>query len=313
MAEGEQAEPAPEPQSEAQAAPQHKSVQRWALLLRVHRLVKEIEPWSILFAVLALGLALAAFWIDYRDRVEERTVRAWQLLTTKSPGNSGKREALQYLNSEDGLLCFGSGCWVRLKSRTPLTGLDLSETVHDDGPGPVFLEGVRLLNANLMGIRLTGAQLQGADLRSSNLRGAILNDADLSLADLRGATLAGASLRGASLVGANLSYADLGSWSSQNVRRIGDPDVRVSAADLRGADLQFAALINTNLQQADLRGANLRSVHLIGADLSASNLQGVELTGAFIDQEVKVTQAQLDEACGEGTFLPAGLSIKPCE
>ena len=71
---------------------------RPGLFRRIHRRVKEIEPWGILLAAVGLFMALITFWIDYSDRVEERTVRAWQLHTTRAPGNSGKREALEYLN-----------------------------------------------------------------------------------------------------------------------------------------------------------------------------------------------------------------------
>ncbi|MCP5036747.1 MAG: ABC transporter permease, partial [Rhodobacteraceae bacterium] len=101
----------------------------------------------ITFASIALGAW--AFWIDYGDRVQARLVnkktleayveqtginqatlseiaearadreadaitRAWTLITTPAPGNSGKGSALEYLN--------GLGI--------PLTGIDLScETI----------------------------------------------------------------------------------------------------------------------------------------------------------------------------------------
>ena len=46
-------------------------------LTRIHHWVKAIEPWGILLAVLALWLSVISFWLDYTDRVEDRTVRAW--------------------------------------------------------------------------------------------------------------------------------------------------------------------------------------------------------------------------------------------
>ena len=70
----------------------------------------------------------------------------------------------------------------------------------------------------------------------------------------------------------------------------------VIAADFSGVNLTGAHLTN-----ADLRGADLR-----GAILTDANLSGTDLTGA------SVTQPQLDTACGTGTRLPAGLTIKPC-
>jgi hypothetical protein len=151
--------------------------------LIVHRAVKEIEPWGILLAVVGLFLSLAAFWLDYSDRVEERTVRAWQLLMTKASGNSGKREALEYLNREDGLFCGEDGCLLTLKSRTPLVGVDLSAP---GGGVMAFLDQVRLpdadlKSANLSGANLTEANLSDANLGGANLRGANLGDANLDL------------------------------------------------------------------------------------------------------------------------------------
>jgi hypothetical protein len=95
----------PPPAAKASAVGNSAAPGRVRLRSRMHRTVQEIEPWGILIAVVALVLSLASIWIDYADRVEERTVRAWQLLTTRAPGNSGKIAALQYLNREDGLLC----------------------------------------------------------------------------------------------------------------------------------------------------------------------------------------------------------------
>jgi hypothetical protein len=101
----------------------------------VHSFVKEAEPWGILAAVLALFVSFLAFRSDLEDRMEERSVEAWQLLATKASGNSGKREALEYLNNEsDGGLCLGGLCllWPP-KTRTPLVGLDLSPSEENTG------------------------------------------------------------------------------------------------------------------------------------------------------------------------------------
>jgi Pentapeptide repeats (8 copies) len=185
-------------------------------LSRIHNAVKEIEPWGILIAVVALLLSLASFWIDYSDRVEERSVRAWQLLTTRAPGNSGKIAALQYLNREDGLLCFDAlqgrlgwlhghniSCLISLKAPTPLTGIDLSPPDPEDNgtPGNPLDDPA---GAYLRYVELRGADLRSAVLHRADLAGADLTDANLSRADLREAQLDGANLTGANLTGANL-------------------------------------------------------------------------------------------------------------
>jgi uncharacterized protein YjbI with pentapeptide repeats len=273
-------------------------------LKRLNELVRCAEPWGIMLALIVFALA-------FIDRVEERTVRAWQLLTTPAPGNSGKGSALEYLNEEDGLLCWGGSCLITMKSQTPLRGIDLSppdrtpDNSEDDPPGAylrdVKLSGAFLREANLPDADLIGANLSGADLVAANLRGAklswpadlsgaILIEADLSGADLRKANLSDAKLSraklsGANLIGANLSDANL----SDCVDRV--------CADLSGANLTDAILIRAMLSGADLSEA----------DLSAANLSGATLIGA------NLFSADLTDACGDtSTKLPEGVTIKPC-
>ncbi len=181
---------------------------------RIHRAVVVFEPWGILVAMLALSMAVIQFWIDYEDRVAERTVRAWQLVTTPAPGNSGKAAALEYLNKEDGFLCSGwidAGCLLLLKPRTPLVGIDLSPGNTGAAGSPqrplgtylvdVNLSRAILIHANLTGAILNGANLTGANLTGANLAGTILTGAILTGADLAGVILAGAHLGGADLRG----------------------------------------------------------------------------------------------------------------
>ena len=248
----------------------------------VHEAVKIVEPWGILFAASALLLSVVQFWWEFGDRVEERQVRAWQLVTTIAPGNSGKKEALEYLNREDGLFCFESlrvildwfhdekdiKCLFSLKSRVPLVGINLSLSANnavDDSSSNltgVFLAGVDLREAILMKAKLSGAFLSRADFRGANLF-----EADLSAANLEDADLGGANLSAA-----NLSFADL------------------SDADLSDADLN----------DADLNSANL----------SGANLSGVDLGGVL-----NLKSSQFDEnTCGNSsTKLPNELTIKVCE
>jgi uncharacterized protein YjbI with pentapeptide repeats len=82
----------------------------------------------------------------------------------------------------------------------------------------------------------------------------------------------------------------------------------LSRADLSDANLRSADLSDANLRGADLSGANLSRADLRYADLRHANLSGADLSGAR-----KLTQMQLDQACGDAnTKLPAGLTIKPC-
>jgi hypothetical protein len=149
------------------------------------------------------------------------------------------------------------------------------------GPGVVDLANVSVPVADLSGADLSGANLRGANLAVATLSSARLINADLSGAILLGANLSGADLSRASLDDANLIAAILG-----------------------GANLSDAVV-----RGADLRGASLGGANLINASLRGANLSGADLSGAR-----GLTQAQLDEACGNAnTKLPEGLKPpKPC-
>ena len=273
----------------------------------VHPWVQPAEPWGILLAVIALSLSLVAFWIDYSDRIDERTVRAWQLLTTPAPGNSGKREALEYLNRRDGLWCRRDDCFLTLKERADLLGIDLSPpdrgepgNPEDDGPG-AFLVSAKLPGANLVQASLFRADLSGADL----------SHADLSHADLGGATLIGATLGMAQLHGANLGRADLARahfyradlskafLAGANLGRASHERATLKGAILNGADLSEADLSSANFSDAEFKGANLR-----GAEFDEAVFSGANLSFAR-----GLTQAQINSVYGDkDTKIPEGLT-----
>jgi uncharacterized protein YjbI with pentapeptide repeats len=127
--------------------------------------------------------------------------------------------------------------------------------------------------AGFEGVFLRNRSLQFIDLSESRMYGADMIEANLSRATLSRASLAGSNLRAANLRGADLSDADLS-----------------------GADLAFANLLGADLSRANLTGTVLYGAYLILADLSAA----------------KVSQAQLDNACGTGASLTDGLTLKPC-
>jgi hypothetical protein len=159
------------------------------------RAVKRAEPWGIVIAVVLLFLSLLTYCSDQSGRVEQRTVEAWQLLLHTAPGNSGKREALEYLNKEDGLICIKGNCWPQWKGRAELVGVKLGAYYGEDEDGNlqggVFLREVQLPSAKLAGANFAGAILDGANLSGADLSGAILDRASLTGADLSGAILTG--------------------------------------------------------------------------------------------------------------------------
>jgi uncharacterized protein YjbI with pentapeptide repeats len=128
--------------------------------------------------------------------------------------------------------------------------------------------------------------------------------AAVEVAQVKGADLENRDLRHADASGAFLVNAKLS--------RVGLSDADLREADFRGADLRVADLSGADLGGADFRGADLSGADLSGAHLY-SRVGGPDLSYANISWARGLTQAQLDEACGDDeTQLPEGLTIRPC-
>jgi uncharacterized protein YjbI with pentapeptide repeats len=228
---------------------------------RIHRVVDWIDNWHVTRLFQAIGsfllvLTIVGFYFDYEDRKQGRIVDAWQLITTKAPGNSGKKEALEYLNS----------------IRQPLTGIDLS-TNKENGESGVYLE-----RANLSRAFFGQAKLDNANLSFTNLERALLNSANLNEANLMGTNLTSANLIRANLINANLLNAQL-----NNV-------------DLANANLEGAYLLSANLTNANLISANLMNADLLDADLTDADLTDADLTNADLTGTIGLTCKQLTQA-----------------
>ena len=106
---------------------------------RVHRFVRDFEPWGIFLTLLGVALALFTFLYELEDRQAERTIRAWRLVLDVPPGGSSRRETFEYLNLEfNGSVCgppvrwaarllTGNrrrGCIFPPKERESLAGID---------------------------------------------------------------------------------------------------------------------------------------------------------------------------------------------
>jgi Pentapeptide repeats (8 copies) len=254
----------------------------------VHQWVKNVEPYGILLAVLALFLGLLTFWVDYGDRVEERTARAWQLLTTDAPGNSGKREALEYLNRDDGLFCLNGSCLIRLKERTPLAGIDLSTTRPKPGK---YLPGLNLAGANLFQANFAGADLENANFAGARLGQTSFANANLEDADFTGAYLGEADFSNASLDEAEFENAFLG-------------EAKMRRAFLGEVDFTGARLIGANLANA------IFEKHMFVGHISESKLTPVIRLPTFCSTEMP-DESKCDRDCKPPGACPWFEKVQP--
>src|SRR5690606_6428817 len=127
---------------------------------------------------------------------------------------------------------------------------------------------------------------------------------------------------GANCPGCNLFQADFGgaqlsgrSYSGSRLRQADLSLTVMNRANFARADLRDVTADGGVLSGADFRGADMPNASFVGAFLEGANFAGAKLAGAnFSGAEMArargLTQAQLNQACGDAaTELPAGLRV----
>nr|WP_319516722.1 pentapeptide repeat-containing protein [uncultured Cohaesibacter sp.] len=180
---------------------------------------------GIIAALVGLGVAISdnrvaqeSLRLAREENKQSQIVQSWQIVTTKAPGNSGKKEALEVLNSAgqslmnvdlscrrmDGFTIRNNKLVCTHPTILKFVELDRADLSNSDlsyaNMTAALLRNANLLIANLEKTWLWGANLTGADLRAANLESAILKDAHLS-----SASLVSARMKDAVLVGTNIS------------------------------------------------------------------------------------------------------------
>lgn len=193
----------------------HSILEKWA---------EWLENWPVtrFFASLAHFMLIAAIvtlWVDYNERRKQadllniqleqwgkerdfqsksRIFAAWQTINTEAPGNSGKREAVEFL-SQLGITLIGidlscernAGGWnsATLECARPvlLTHVDL----HDD-----TMDGALMRQSKLQGVDFFGAELENVDFEMADLSGAILSSADVTGTNFESANVSATKFTG---------------------------------------------------------------------------------------------------------------------
>ena len=199
---------------------------------RGFQLLRRFEPAFIVFTVLGVAIGIYTLQLDLEARHEERTSRAWQTVASQAPGNTGKREALEFLVANDHILNRidvspnsvrkdGDRILLGCNYRVYLPNINLSEAIAnkanlsctemdaDDGQHRATFETALLEEASFVRANGEGADFGGARLTSADFRGAQLGEADFTAAVLTRARFEYASLRNVAFAQARLDSASV--------------------------------------------------------------------------------------------------------
>ena len=151
-----------------------------------------LEFVGLITAIIALVVGIFA-WIETRKSNElareaiddSRIAQSWQIVTTRAPGSSGKKQALErlYASGESlqgvDLSCQTMGGWDDEKQKcvspTNLQGVNLAKTEERirANLSHVNFSYADMLVADLTGADMWGANLTGADMWAANLTGVV--------------------------------------------------------------------------------------------------------------------------------------------
>ena len=131
---------------------------------------------------------------------------------------------------------------------------------------------------------------------------------------------AGQSCEKCNLFQADLSYAE-GKKMNLQATRLRQSNFALSTYDdvnLTGADLSVSNFFGARFNRTNFSNANFKRAIAVGTYFGSSNFAGATLTGAnFSGADLAIakglTQAQLNQACGDpSTRLPKGKTIPNC-
>ncbi len=150
-------------------------------------------------AICATCFGVVAWMMESDNRRQERNARAWAIVTTQAPGNSGKAEALEYLASQD----------------IPLDGIDIScarmggewDQIELTCERQIYAEGLQLVGASLDSVNFSGTYLVNADFSNATLNYAKFEGASLLHTSFENASLTDARFNGAFIADADFSGA----------------------------------------------------------------------------------------------------------
>lgn len=241
-------------------------------------------------------------------------MNAWQLLASQAPGNSGKKEALEYLN----------------RKGESLIGIDLSSHLdaNPNSSGPYFynlkledatlensaLEKAVILSSEFINTNVTHADLSSISVSRSNFvefkaSGANLSNSSFTSSELVSAKFMGANLNDSLFFKTDLRDTD---FAHSEVKRANFHKVNLSGSNLflakfHDTKLRDVSLVNANLEFTDLKRAMLVNVDFTEDESSLYD----EKTCSILQKAFDWQHAVRDEAIACGERIPPTTSSTP--
>lgn len=153
----------------------------------------------------------------------------------------------------------------------------------------------------------------GADARVdlAPAYGGVCEQCDLSGRILAGAKMSNSNFRGSDFSNAVLARADA---SHSEFEAADFTEADLSRTRLVAASCPRARFERATLENADARGADFTRANFADADVTRMNFEDANLSGADLRHARGLTQAQLDQACGDRhTRLPRSLRVGRCD
>jgi len=159
----------------------------------------------------------------------------------------------------------------------------------------VFLAALVTVSAGFGAHAQDPGQIESVRNGAKSCTGCNLFQADFAYQSITDANLSGSRLRQGDMTAATM---DRTNFSGANL----------SVVEAFGGRFTRASFANAHLSDASFVGAYLGYANFAGARMSGAVISGANLEGAR-----GLTQAQLNEACGDsGTILPSGLRVPYC-
>ena len=191
--------------------------------------------------------------------------------------------------------------WVSYKHSDPWFKSNLLYQPNIDAPSFIYqdLDASTIDLASAYETNVTDAELIKNYSQPLELNGRSLRYANLASSFLPRVRLTDADLAGANLIQASLQNADLREAQLQGAALL---QTQLQGASLNSAQLQGGDLREAQLQDADLREAQLQSAHLQSAQLQGAYLREAQLQAAFL-LVAQLQGAYLGEAQLQGAYL----------